>query len=57
MTPQMIRLLTYFMAGYAVKQGFELAGVKRAKTVTSGVLILICLRFLFLIYRQWAYLG
>lgn len=57
MSPQMIRILTYFMAVYAVKQGCEIAGVKRAKTVTSGVLILICLRFLFLVYRQWAYLG
>ena len=57
MSPQMIRILTYFMAVYAVKQGCEIAGVKRAKTVTSGVLILICLRFLFLVYRQWSYLG
>ena len=57
MTPQMIRILTYFMAVYAVKQGFEIAGIKRAKNITSGILILICLRFLFLVYRQWAYLG
>ncbi len=57
MTPQMIRVLTYFMAVYAVKQGCELAGVKRAKTVTSGILILICLRFLVLVYRQWQYLA
>lgn len=57
MTPQMIRILTYFMAVYAVKQGCEIAGMKRAKIVTGGVLILICLRFLFLVYRQWAYLG
>lgn len=57
MTPQMIRLLTYFMAGYAVKQGFEIADMKKAKMVTSGALIVICLRFLFLVYRQWSYLG
>lgn len=57
MTPQMIRVLTYFMAVYAVKQGCEIADMKRAKTVTSGILILICLRFLFLVYRQWSYLG
>ena len=57
MSPQMIRILTYFMAVYAVKQGCELAGVKRAKTVASGVLILICLKFLFLVYRQWQFLG
>lgn len=57
MTPQMIRILTFFMAAYAVKQGCEMAGIKRAKNVTSGILILICLRFLFLVYRQWAYLG
>ena len=57
MTPQMIRILTYFMAVYAVKQGCEIADMKRAKMVSSGVLIFICLRFLFLVYRQWAYLG
>ena len=57
MTPQMIRILTYFMAGYAVKQGCEIADMKKAKMVSSGVLIFICLRFLFLVYRQWAYLG
>lgn len=57
MSPQMIRVLTYFMAVYAVKQGCELADMKRAKTVTSGILILICLRFLFLVYRQWQFLG
>lgn len=57
MTPQMIRVLTYFMAVFAVKQGCELADMKRAKMVSSGVLILICLRFLFLVYRQFQYLG
>ena len=57
MTPQMIRVLTYFMAVFAVKQGCELADMKRAKMVSSGVLMLICLRFLFLVYRQWSYLG
>lgn len=57
MTPQMIRVLTYFMAVYAVKQGCELSDMKKAKMVSSGVLIVICLRFLFLVYRQWSYLG
>lgn len=57
MSPQMIRVLTYFMAVYAVKQGCEIADMKRAKMVSSGVLILICLRFLFLVYRQWQFLG
>lgn len=57
MSPQMIRVLTYFMAVYAVKQGCEIAGIKRAKVVASVALIFICLRFLFLVYRQWAYLG
>lgn len=57
MTPQMIRILTFFMAAYAVKQGCEIADMKRAKMVSSGALILICLRFLFLVYRQWSYLG
>lgn len=57
MSPQMIRVLTYFMAVFAIKQGFEIVDMKRAKIVTGGVLILICLRFLFLVYRQWSYLG
>ena len=57
MTPQMIRILTYFMAVYAVKQACEIADMKRAKNVTSGILIIICLRFLFLVYRQWQFLG
>lgn len=57
MTPQMIRVLTYFMAVFAIKQGCEIADMKRAKNVTSGILIIICLRFLFLVYRQWTYLG
>ena len=57
MTPQMIRVLTYFMAVYAVKQGCEIADMKRAKNVTSGILIIICLRFLFVVYRQWQFLG
>lgn len=57
MSPQMIRVLTYFMAAYAVKQGCEIADMKRVKNVTSGILIIICLRFLFLVYRQWSYLG
>lgn len=57
MTPQMIRILTYFMAVYAVKQGCEISDMKKAKMVSSGVLIAICLRFLFLVYRQWQYLA
>lgn len=57
MTPQMIRILTYFMAVFAIKQGFEIVDMKKAKMVSSGVLIVICLRFLFLVYRQWSYLG
>lgn len=57
MSPQMIRILTYFMAVFAVKQGCEIVDMKKAKMVSSGVLIFICLRFLFLVYRQWSYLG
>lgn len=57
MSPQMIKILTYFMAVFAVKQGCEIAGVKRAKMVSSWALVLICLKFLFLVYRQWSYLG
>ena len=57
MTPQMIRILTYFMTAVIFKESFELAGIKKAKMVSSGVLIAICLRFLFLVYRQWQYLA
>ncbi|ACV28843.1 Uncharacterised protein [Anaerococcus prevotii] len=57
MSPQMIRVLTYFMAVYTVKQGCEIADMKKAKMVSGWALVLICLRFLFLVYRQWSYLG
>ncbi len=57
MSPQMIRILTCFMAIFAVKQGCELADMKKSKMVSGWALVLICLRFLVLVYRQWSYLG
>ncbi len=57
MTPQMIKVLSLFMIGVFFKESFDFADMKRAKMVSSGILIAICLRFLFLVYRQWSYLG
>ena len=57
MTPQMIRTLTYFMLVVFYKEGFDFAGMKKAKNISSLVIMTIVLRFLFLVYRQWSYLG
>lgn len=57
MTPQMIRALTYFMLVVFFKESFDFADMKKAKKISSLVMMTIALRFLFLVYRQWAYLG
>lgn len=57
MTPQMIRTLTYFMLVVFFKEGFDFADWKIAKKTSSLVMMAIVLRFLFLVYRQWSYLG
>lgn len=57
MTPQMIRALTYFMLVVFFKESFDFADMKKAKKISSLVIMTIVLRFLFLVYRQRAYLG
>lgn len=57
MTPQMIRTLTYFMLVVFFKESFDFADMKKAKNISSLVIMTIVLRFLFLVYRQWNYLG
>lgn len=57
MTPQMIRTLTYFMLAVFFKESFDFADWKKAKNISSLVIMAIALRFLFLVYTQWAYLG
>lgn len=57
MTPQMIRALTYFMLAVFFKESFDFADMKKAKKISSLVIMTIVLRFLFLVYRQRAYLG
>lgn len=57
MTPQMIRTLTYFMLVVFFKESFDFTDWKIAKNISSLVMMTIALRFLFLVYRQWAYLG
>ncbi|MDU2557441.1 MAG: hypothetical protein E7C95_00545 [Anaerococcus prevotii] len=57
MTPQMIRALTYFMLVVFFKESFDFADMKKAKKISSLVMMTIALRFLFLVYRQWSYLG
>lgn len=57
MTPQMIRALSFFMIGMFFKESFDLSDMKRCKNVSSLFIMIFALRFLFLVYRQWAYLG
>ncbi len=57
MTPQMIRALTYFMLAVFFKESFDFVDMKKAKNISSIVIMTIILRFLFLVYRQWSYLG
>lgn len=57
MTPQMIRALTYFMLAVFFKESFDFAEMKRCKNVCSLLVMMVALRFLFLVYRQWSYLG
>ena len=57
MTPQMIRALTYFMLAVFFKESFDFADWKIGKNISSLVMMAIVLRFLFLVYRQWSYLG
>lgn len=57
MTPQLIRALTYFMLVVFFKESFDFADWKIGKNISSLVMMAIVLRFLFLVYRQWNYLG
>lgn len=57
MTPQMIRALSFFMIAMFFKESFDLADMNRCKNVSSLFVMIFALRFLFLVYRQWAYLG
>lgn len=57
MTPQMIRALSFFMIAMFFKESFDFADWKKGKKVSNLVVMVICLRFLFLVYRQWSYLG
>lgn len=57
MTPQMIRVLVYFMLAMILKESFELAGMKKAKDISSLIVMTISLMFIFMVYRQWDYLG
>ena len=57
MTPQMIKVLSLFMIGVFFKESFDFADMKIAKNISSLVIMTIALRFLFLVYRQWSYLG
>lgn len=57
MTPQMIRVLSFFMIAVFFKESFDFADMKKAKNISSLLVMVFTLRFLFLVYRQWAYLG
>lgn len=57
MTPQMIKILSLFMIAVFFKESFDFADMKRCKNVCSLLVMTFALMFLFLVYRQWAYLG
>lgn len=57
MTPQMIRVLVYFMTAVILKESFDFAGMKKAKDISSLIVMTVALMFIFLVYRQWQFLG
>lgn len=57
MTPQMIRILVYFMTAVIFKESFDFAGMKKAKDISSIVVVSTALRFVFMVYKQWQFLG
>lgn len=57
MTPQMIKILSLFMIATIFKESFSFADMKKAKDISSILVMTFALMFIFLVYRQWAYLG
>lgn len=57
MSPQMIRVLVYFMLAMILKESFDFAGMKKAKEIGSLIVMTVALMFIFMVYRQWNYLG
>ena len=57
MTPQMIRALSIFMIAMIFKESFDFTDMKRCKNICSLFVMTFALRFLFLVYRQWQFLG
>lgn len=57
MTPQMIKVLSFFMIATIFKESFNFADMKKAKDISSVLVMTFALMFIFLVYRQWSYLG
>ena len=57
MTPQMIKILSLFMIATIFKESFDFADMKKAKDISSILVMTFALMFIFLVYRQWQYLG
>lgn len=57
MTPQMIRVLSFFMIATIFKESFNFADMKRCKNICSLLVMTLALKFVFLVYRQWQYLA
>lgn len=53
MTPQMIRVLVYFMLAMILKESFELADMENAKDIATYALLIVSLIFVGLVCRQW----
>ena len=60
MSPQMIKALKIFMEMVLIDQSislFEFKQKERVRKFTKLTIIVACLKFISLVYRQWQYLG
>ena len=60
MTPQMLKALKIFMEMFLIDQSVSLFDFKqkeRVRKFTKLTVIVACMKFISLVYRQWQYLG
>lgn len=57
MSPSMLRILNSILIFVAGKQLAELVDVKIATNIFRILIIIECVRFVFVVSRQWKYLG
>lgn len=60
MTPQMLKVLKIFMEMFLIDQSISLIEFEqkdRVRKFTKLAVIVACLKFISLVWRQWQYLG